>query len=50
MALYTTGLGYYANDLQVWLMLKEQQMKAESICTAPEMSPRFGNMRWHSRL
>ena len=43
MALYTPGLGYYANDLRKFgLMPGGVTDSASDFVTAPEMSPRFG--------
>ena len=43
MALYTPGLGYYANDLRKFGLMPGGATKAGSdFVTAPEMSPRFG--------
>ena len=44
MALYTTGLGYYANDLRKFgLMPGGATDEGSDFVTAPEMSPRFGH-------
>ena len=43
MALYTPGLGYYANDLRKFGLMPGGATEAGSdFVTAPEMSPRFG--------
>jgi len=43
MALYTPGLGYYANDLRKFGLMPGGVLDAGSdFVTAPEMSPRFG--------
>ena len=43
MALYTPGLGYYANDLRKFGLMPGGTSDAGSdFVTAPEMSPRFG--------
>ena len=43
MALYTPGLGYYANDLRKFGLMPDGGMPGGSdFVTAPEMSPRFG--------
>ncbi len=43
MALYTPGLGYYANDLRKFGLMPGGTLGAGSdFVTAPEMSPRFG--------
>ncbi len=43
MALYTPGLGYYANDLRKFGLMPGGATDAGSdFVTAPEMSPRFG--------
>jgi SAM-dependent MidA family methyltransferase len=43
MALYTPGLGYYANDLRKFGLMPGGDIDAGSdFVTAPEMSPRFG--------
>jgi SAM-dependent MidA family methyltransferase len=43
MALYTPGLGYYANDLRKFGLMPGSASNAGSdFVTAPEMSPRFG--------
>lgn len=43
MALYTPGLGYYANDLRKFGLMPGGVSSAGSdFVTAPEMSPRFG--------
>ncbi len=43
MALYTPGLGYYANDLRKFGLMPAGATDAGSdFVTAPEMSPRFG--------
>ena len=43
MALYTPGLGYYANDLRKFGLMPGGARDAGSdFVTAPEMSPRFG--------
>lgn len=43
MALYTPGLGYYANDLRKFGLMPGGLLDAGSdFVTAPEMSPRFG--------
>ncbi len=43
MALYTPGLGYYANDLRKFGLMPGGGVDAGSdFVTAPEMSPRFG--------
>ena len=43
MALYTPGLGYYANDLRKFgLMPGGSTHTGSDFVTAPEMSPRFG--------
>ena len=43
LALYSPGLGYYANDLRKFgLMPGGQNESGSDFVTAPEMSPRFG--------
>ena len=43
MALYTPGLGYYANDLRKFgLMPGGKADSGSDFVTAPEMSPHFG--------
>ena len=46
MALYTPGLGYYANDLRKFGLMPggsiSKQTGGSDFVTAPEMSPRFG--------
>lgn len=45
MALYTPGLGYYANDLRKFGLMPGGVLDAGSdFVTAPEMSPRFGQV------
>ena len=42
LALYTPGMGYYANDLRKFGLMPGGEGGSSDFVTAPEMSPRFG--------